>query len=100
MFNYKELSPSLVATLAIGLPNDSRVKMKLSGQKITLEQSLLALLLDDFNFLLWSRQKRKGPRPKSIYKDLTEAKKPKDELMKFSSEEEFDEWLRRKQEKK
>ena len=88
-----------MATLTIGLPDSSRVKMKLSGQKLTLEQSLLALILDDFNLLLWSRQKRKGSRPKSIFKDLTEEKKPKDELMSFATPEEFNEWLKRKQEK-
>jgi hypothetical protein len=73
--------------------------MKMSGQKLTLEQSLLALLLDDLNLLLWSRQKHRGSRPKSIYKDLNEEKKPKDELMTFSSTKEFDRWLKRKQEK-
>ncbi len=73
--------------------------MKMSGQKLTLEQSLLALLLDDFNLLLWSRQKHRGAKPKSIFKDLTEEKKPKDELMSFSSAEDFDNWLKRKQEK-
>lgn len=73
--------------------------MKMSGQKLTLEQSLLALLLDDFNLLLWSRQKHRGAKPKSIFKDLTEEKKPKDELMSFSSAEDFDKWLKRKQEK-
>ena len=88
-----------MATLTIGLPDSSRVKMKLSGQKLTLEQSLLALILDDFNLLLWSRQKRKGSRPKSIFKDLTEEKKPKDELMSFATPEEFNEWLKRKREK-
>ena len=73
--------------------------MKMSGQKLTLEQSLLALLLDDFNLLLWSRQKHRGSKPKSIFKDLTEEKKPKDDLMAFSSPEEFDNWRKRKQEK-
>ena len=71
----------------------------MSGQKLTLEQSLLALLLDDFNLLLWSRQKHRGSKPKSIFKDLTEEKKPKDDLMAFSSPEEFDNWRKRKQEK-
>ena len=89
----------MVATLAIGLPENSRVKMKMSGQKLTLEQSLLALLVDDFNFLLGSRQKHRGSKPKSIFKDLTEEKKPKDELMTFETADEFDRWLRRKQEK-
>ena len=74
--------------------------MKISGQKLTLEQSMLALILDDFNLLLWSRQKHRSARPKSIYKTLTEETKPKDELMRFSTAEEFNEWLMRKQEKR
>lgn len=88
----------MVATLAIGLPENSRVKMKLSGQKLTLEQSLLALLLDDFNLFLWSRQKHRGARPKSVFKELTEEKKPKDELMSFDSPEAFEAWKRKKRE--
>lgn len=83
----------------MGLPESSRVKKKISGQKLTLEQSLLALILDDFNLLLWSRSKRKGSRPKSIYKMLTEDKKQKDDLMSFKSTEDFDKWLKRKQER-
>lgn len=82
----------------MGLPESSRVKKKISGQKLTLEQALLALILDDFN-LLWSRSKRKGSRPKSIYKMLTEDKKQKDDLMSFKSTEDFDKWLKRKQER-
>ena len=83
----------------MGLPESSRVKKKISGQKLTLEQSLLALILDDFNLLLWSRGKRKGSRPKSVYKTLTEDKKQKDDLMSFKSTEDFDKWLKRKQER-
>lgn len=87
-----------MATLTIGLPNTSRVKMKLSGQKLSLEEALLALLLDDFNIFLWSRQRHRGPRPKSIFKELTEEKKPTEELMSFNSTESFDQWLKNKQE--
>lgn len=83
----------------MGLPESSRVKKKISGQKLTLEQSLLALILDDFNLFLWSRSKRKGSRPKSVYKTLTEDKKQKDDLMSFKSTEDFDKWLKRKQER-
>lgn len=89
----------MVATLTMGLPDSSRVKMKISNQKLTLEQSLLALILDDLNLFLWSRQKHRGAKPKSIFKDLTEEKKPKDELMRFETVEEFNKWLMRKQEK-
>lgn len=88
----------MVATLTLGLADNSRVKKKLSGQKLTLEQAFLALLLDDFNILLWSKQKHRGPRPKSFYKTLTEEKEPKDELMVFTSAEDFNNWRKQKQE--
>lgn len=96
IFDYHALPPSTVAVLAVGLREDSRVKMKLSGQKVTLEQGLMALILDGINLLLWSR-KGKGTKPKSVFKSLTEDKPKKDELRKFASVEEFDEWMRRKQ---
>ena len=70
--------------------------MKLSGQKLTLEQTLLALIVDDFNIWLWMNQKRRGKRPKSILKELTKEKKPKDDLMSFNSPEAFEAWRMRK----
>ena len=96
ILNYKELSPELVAVLVIGLPDNSRVKMKLSGQKLTLEESLLALLLDDFRTYIWARSKRRGSRPKSIYKELTKDKEPKEELMTFETPEEYEAFMREK----
>ena len=35
LFNYQEYPPELVGTLVFGLRKESRVKMKLSGDKIT-----------------------------------------------------------------
>ena len=98
IYNYKELSPNLVATLTIGLPDSSRVKMKMSGQKLTLEQSLLALILDDLRQWLWMNQRRGSKRPQSVFKKLTEDKKPKDELKTFDSPEAFEAWRRKKRE--
>lgn len=95
VFDYTELKPSLAATLAAGLPKNSRVKMKLSGQKLTTDQTLLALILDDMNLMLWIKNRRRGSRPKSAYKLLTEEPKPKDELIKFSDTNSFDEWYKR-----
>ena len=94
VFNYEELKPTLAATLTAGLPRSSRVKMKMSGQKLTIDQTLLALILDDLNLMMWSRSKRHGSKPKSAYKLLTEEPKPKDELMKFRDIESFEEWYR------
>ena len=98
ILNYQELSPSLVATLVVGLRDNSRVKMKLSKSNLTIDQAMLALILDGINLLIWSRSKKHGSKPKSVYKLLTEEKKPKDELKAFRTAEDFDSWLKQKQE--
>ena len=94
VFDYESLNPSLLATLTVGLPLSSRVKMKMSGQKLTIDQTLMALILDDLNLMMWLRNKKHGSKPKSAYKLLTEEPKPKDELMKFKDVESFEEWYR------
>ena len=48
---------------------------------------------------MWSMQKRRGAKPKSLYKKLTEDKPQKDELLSFSSPEEYEKWMARKKEK-
>lgn len=91
------MPPTLVATLVLGLPEDSRIKMKISGQKITLEQALMAVIIDDLNMILWQRSKRRK-KPESLYKKLTEEKK-KDELLSFSTPEQYEEWMKKKRER-
>ena len=88
-----------MATLTIGLRDDSRVKKKISGQKLTIEQSLLAFILDDLNLILWSRSKRRGSKPKSVYKKLTDETNKKNELKSFDTPEEYEAWMRSKREK-
>ena len=95
IYDYTALPPSTVAVLAVGLRENSRVKMKLSGQKLTIEQGLMALILDSLNINTWNRR-GKGKKPKSIFKQLAD-ERPRDELKKFATTEAFDEWLARKQ---
>ena len=85
VLDYKELRPSLAATLAVGLPDESRVKKKITGVRATLDELLLALILDNLNLFMWSRSKHKGARPKKIYQLLSKPEKPKDELMSFDT---------------
>lgn len=86
------LSPSLVMTLFFGLRNDSRAKMKLAGQKITLEQRLLAMIADGINWLVWSKTKdaSKGRnKPNSILSVLLESDNEKD-IETFNTFEDFE----------
>lgn len=94
------MRPSLIATLAVGLPESSRIVRKYSKTKLTIEQMLLAMLVDGVNISIWQRGgAKKSRKPISIFKKLTEENKPKDELMSFRTPEEFEEWMARKREK-
>lgn len=99
ILDYKEVRPSVVATLAVGLPESSRIKRKYSGINLTLEQMLLAMLVDGVNISIWQRAGgKKSKKPMSIFKKLTEKEKPKDELMSFRTPEEYEAWMKRKRE--
>lgn len=97
ILDFNGLSPWLVATLAVGLNDNSRIKKLLSGQKYTIDQMFMMLAIDNLNFLSWTKTKdaTKGRgKPKSIYKQLVE-KQEKDELLSFSSPEEFEQYMQR-----
>ena len=99
ILDYKEVKPSIVATLAVGLPDSSRIKHKYSGINLTLEQMLLAMLVDGVNISIWQRGGgKKSRKPASIFKKLTEKEKPKDELMSFRTPEEYEDFMARKRE--
>ena len=91
------ITPSFVATLTFGLSETSRTKRKLSKQKLSLEEMLLAIIADRLGILVWHNTKdgKKGRnQPKSLFKDLTEEKKPKEELETFQTAEDFEEWYK------
>ena len=69
VYDYKALPASLVASLVVGLREDSRIKMKLSGAKAPSEIILLASIIDRLSVLVWMQTKdaQKGRnRPKSL----------------------------------
>lgn len=69
MFDYRALPLSLLATLAYGLRDDSRVRMRRSNTTIEPDSMLLIGLIDRLNWLIWSKTKdaQKGRnRPKPI----------------------------------
>ena len=88
-----------MAALAVGLPASSRIKRKYSGINLTIDQMLLAMLVDGVNTLIWQNGGgKKSRRPISVFKKLTEKEKPKDELMSFRTPEEYEAWAARKRE--
>lgn len=70
--------------------------MKMSKQKLTYTEQMLALIFDALQFIHYKQGHRKGqPRPKSLFEDLMR-KEEKDELMSFDSAEDFERWRDRK----
>lgn len=71
IYDYKRVPVPLLGTLAAGLRDDSRIKMKMSGVKGGTDTLLLAHIFDACNLLLWAQTKdaSKGRgRPKSLAK--------------------------------
>jgi hypothetical protein len=92
IYDYEQLPPQKVAAFAVGLRDDSRIKMKLSGMKVPANTLFLAQIADAANTLIWMNSKdNKNPskRPKSLVEALTEPKKDEKPL-KFSNGSEFD----------
>ena len=90
IYNYRQLPPFQVAIFAIGLREDSRIKMKLSGVKVPPNILLLSGIVDRLNLLLWSKTKdgSKGVnKPKSI---LDELYNKENDVSAFASGEDFE----------
>src|SRR5690606_39631099 len=69
IYNYRQLPPTLVAVFSLGLRENSRIKMKLSGQTVPFETMLLAGIYDRLSMLVWFQTKdgHKGRnRPTSL----------------------------------
>lgn len=92
LFNYKELPPLTVATFLLGLREDSRVRMHVSGSRLTLDQMMSAAILDELRFLSWTKTKH-GRRynQKRVLKALQgDYEKKKEDLMSFGTPEEYE----------
>lgn len=92
IYDYRSLPPSVIATFSIGLRDNSRIKLKMSGNKYPLETILLASAVDKLSLLVWAKSKdaEKGRnRPHSIVESLLEINKPR-EYLTFSSAEEYE----------
>lgn len=96
IYDYKQLPVLMVAVFSCGLREDSRIKMLLSDQKVSLDTLLLAGVNDNLNLLLWLKTKdgQKGLNKPTLITDslTTEPKKESKEVV-FSSGEDF-EWTR------
>lgn len=95
IFDYRSMPARMVATLAAGLPDSSRIKLKIAGIPCATETLLLAMAVDRLSLLFWAKtedgQKNRN-RPESIYLHLlgVEERKKQDEIMTFDTGADFD----------
>lgn len=99
IFDIRALPASVLATLSVGLRDDSRIKMKMAGEKIPRQDMMQAAMVDRLSLLLWAKTKdaQHGMnRPKSLLEILTRAPQKIGSAQGFDSPEEFEaEWKRR-----
>ena len=92
IYDYEQLPLKTVAALAIGLRDDSRIKMKLSGAKVPTNTLLLAQIADAMNTLVWMSSKdcrNNSKRPKSLVEAIMNPKQD-EKPMKFESGAKFE----------
>lgn len=95
VFDVKRVPVKLLATLAVGLRDDSRVKRAASNTTYSDNTILLASIADSLRWLVWSRTEdgvngRNLPKP--IIDFYLNRTKPESEFESFESPEDFWEW--------
>lgn len=96
VYDLGALPVSTVATLAAGLRDDSRIKIKMSGAKVPRNTLLLALIADRLSLLWWAKTKdgEKGRnRPHSLaaeFLGIDTAEKTTYKANAYSTADEFE----------
>lgn len=91
ILDIKSIDPGLAGTLLQGLRPESRTKMKLNNQKITLDQTLLAIIADGVKGLIFLISKKKNKKlPESILNLLINGKNDSKQCKGFKSGADFE----------
>lgn len=94
IYDYRKLPLKKVATFSCGLKDDSRIKIALSDTKCSADTLLMAMMVDDLNFIAWSKTenaKNNENRPSSIVNLFLNREEQK-EVSSFASGEEYEEF--------
>lgn len=98
IYDYKSLPVPYAAILAVGLRDDSRIKMRITESKGTFEQHILSMIYDNVNIIKYYHTQDavdgvNQPEllaPKLFDKDYKPKEKAdEDKYMRFSSGEDF-----------
>ena len=92
MLDWRSLPPRLAATLAAGLPENSRSMLRQAGQTVSVENQLQASIADTLNRIEWQLLGKPGNMPKSILSALTGTGSGNDaeDVQSYEGPEEFE----------
>lgn len=93
ILDHRALPAELLATLSVGLRENSRIKMKMNEITIQSDVMLMAAAVDRLSFLAWAQTKdaQKGlNKPKSIVSILNGEKTQNSDIVAFDTAEEFE----------
>ena len=98
VLDYRSLPLKLVATLSVGLRDDSRIKLLASGMHVSQDTLLLAAIADRVEMFRYgfSEAAKSGKKPPALIVDalVGKTKKPS-EVAKYRTPEEFEAALAR-----
>ena len=92
IYDYRQLPAMRVAVFAYGLRDDARIKLAMSGQRVSADTLIQAGIFDRLSMLVWAKTKdgAKGRnQPKSVTAMLTNEVKEREEMV-FDSGEDFE----------
>lgn len=94
IFDFRALPVPALATLCVGLREDSRIKMRLSGAKASRSETLLAAAVDRLSMLWWAKTEdgaKNVNRPRSLLAVITgEPEKEDSGVVSFDTADAFE----------
>lgn len=94
IFNYRELPVKLLATLSVGLDDDSRIKKKLRNVQALPRFITDAFIVDALNILIWQNTAdgtNGRNRPESVLRKIL-GEVQDSEMMSFASGDDFEKY--------
>lgn len=99
--DYRALPLKTAAALSAGLRDESRSKMRTSGQRIRTDTALIAAAVDRLAMLVWMQSEdgaKRRNRPESILARLMKEPNTKDKVEAYNTPEEFEAALKKARE--
>ena len=93
VYDMESLPVQTVAALSIGLRGDSRIKMKVADRRLTMSETLLAMIADYLALIFWTKTKdgqKNRNRPQSLRDALENGNKKDKDILGFESPEDFE----------